>query len=123
MVQVQTMLNVADNSGAHRVQVIKILGNSQPHYAHIGDVVKVAIKESNPTSTSKKGTMSFAVIVRTVKGVQRPNGFKLCFDDNACVLLKEDKETMRGTRIFGSIAREIKEKGFNKIASLAPEVI
>jgi large subunit ribosomal protein L14 len=113
---------VADNTGARIAQVIKILGNSKPHYAHIGDIVKVAIKEATPTAQAKKGTMATAVIVRTVKGVKRENGVKVCFGDNACVLIKEDN-TPKGTRVFGPVAREIKEKGFAKIASLAAEVL
>jgi large subunit ribosomal protein L14 len=122
MIQVQTRMVVADNTGARVCQVIKILGNSKPHYAHIGDIVKVAIKEATPTAQAKKGTMATAVIVRTVKGVKRENGVKVSFGDNACVLIKEDKEP-KGTRVFGPVAREIKEKGFNKIASLATEVL
>ncbi len=122
MIQVQTRMVVADNTGARIAQVIKILGNSKPHYAHIGDIVKVAIKEATPTAQAKKGTMATAVIVRTVKGVKRENGVKVCFGDNACVLIKEDN-TPKGTRVFGPVAREIKEKGFAKIASLAAEVL
>lgn len=124
MIQVQTRMLVADNTGAKIAQVIKILGASKPHYAHIGDVVKVTIKDSTPTATAKKGTMHLAVIVRSVKGIKRQNGVKLSFSDNACILIKDKKDKMpKGTRVFGPIAREVKEKGFNKIASLAAEVI
>jgi large subunit ribosomal protein L14 len=122
MVQIQSMLVVCDNTGAKVAQIIKIPGGYQPHYAVIGQIVKVAIKDSTPTAKNKKGTMATAVIVRTKKGVTRDNGTKLCFSDNACVLVKDDK-TPVGTRVFGPIAREVKEKGFSKIASLAAEVI
>jgi len=122
MVQVQTRMVVTDNSGAKIAQVIKIPGASKPHYAFIGQVVKVAIKEATPDALAKKGTMASAVIVRTVKGIKRKNGVKVCFSDNACVLVKADK-TPVATRVFGPIAREVKEKGFSKIASLAAEVI
>ncbi|GHU50473.1 50S ribosomal protein L14 [Bacilli bacterium] len=122
MVQVQTLLKVADNTGAKEVQIIKILGNSQPHYAYIGSIVKVAVKDATPTAQVKKGQMSLAIIVRTVKGIKRPNGAKLAFSDNACVLLKEDK-TPRGSRIFGPVARELRDFGQLKIVSLAPEVL
>ncbi|GMO15815.1 MAG: 50S ribosomal protein L14 [Mycoplasmoidaceae bacterium] len=122
MVQVQTMLVVADNTGAKTAQIIKIPGAYKPHYAHIGMIVKVAIKDSTPDAKNKKGTMANAVIVRTKKGVCRENGTKLCFSDNACVLVKDDK-TPLGTRVFGPVAREVKECGFQKIASLAAEVL
>ncbi|MDR2821730.1 MAG: 50S ribosomal protein L14 [Mycoplasmataceae bacterium] len=122
MIQVQTMLVVTDNTGARIAQVIKIPGAFKPHYAHIGQIVKVAIKDSTPDAKNRKGTMAKAVIVRTKKGVQRDNGTKLCFSDNACVLVNDDK-TPVGTRVFGPVARELKEKGFNKIASLAAEVL
>lgn len=122
MVQVQTRLIVADNTGAKIAQIIKIPGASKPHYAFLGQIVKVAIKDATPTAQAKKGSMSLAVIVRTRKGVKRANGMKVAFDDNACVLVKEDK-TPKGTRVFGSVAREVKDNGFAKIASLAAEVI
>ncbi|MDE7433833.1 MAG: 50S ribosomal protein L14 [Mycoplasmoidaceae bacterium] len=122
MIQFMTRMNVADNSGARKVGVIKILGNSRQRYATVGDIVKVSVKDAIPESGIKKGQMFLAVIVRTKKGIKRENGNKVCFDDNACVLLKEDK-TPRGTRIFGPIAKELRDKGFNKIISLAPEVL
>ncbi|MDR0752863.1 MAG: 50S ribosomal protein L14 [Mycoplasmataceae bacterium] len=122
MVQVQTMMVVADNTGAKMAQVIKIPGASKPHYAHIGQVVKVVIKEATSDATVKKSAMALAVIVRSKKGVKRDNGFKVSFSDNACVIVKADK-TPVGTRVFGPIAREVKNAGFNKIASLATEVL
>jgi large subunit ribosomal protein L14 len=122
MVQVQTRMVVADNTGAKIAQIIKIPGASKPHYAHIGQIVKVAIKESTPDAKNKKGTMASAVIIRTKKGIKRSNGVKLSFSDNACVLVKPDK-TPVGTRVFGPVARELKEKGFLKITSLASEVL
>jgi len=122
MIQVQTMLKVADNTGAKTAQVIKIPGASKPHYAHIGQIVKVVIKEASPTANAKKATMHLAVIVRTKKGVKRDNGVHLSFNENACVIVKADKNPV-GTRIFGPVARELKEAGFNKIVSLAEEVL
>lgn len=122
MIQFMTRMNVADNSGARKVGVIKILGNSWQKYATVGDIVKVSVKDAIPESGVKKGQMFLAVIVRTKKGIKRENGNKVAFDDNACVLLKEDK-TPRGTRIFGPVAKELRDKGFTKIISLAPEVL
>ncbi|MDR2653996.1 MAG: 50S ribosomal protein L14 [Mycoplasmataceae bacterium] len=122
MIQVQTRMVVADNTGAKTVQVIKIPGASKPHYAHIGQVVKVVVKEASSDATVKKAAMALAVIVRTKKGVKRDNGMKIAFSDNACVIVKADK-TPVGTRVFGPIAREVKNCGFAKIASLATEVI
>ncbi|MDE6476874.1 MAG: 50S ribosomal protein L14 [Mycoplasmoidaceae bacterium] len=122
MIQFMTRMNVADNSGARKVGVIKILGNSRQRYATVGDIVKVSVKDCIPESGVKKGQMFLAVIVRTKKGIKRENGNKVAFDDNACVLLKEDK-TPRGTRIFGPVAKELRDKGFTKIISLAPEVL
>ncbi len=122
MIQVMTRMNVADNSGARKVGVIKILGNSRQRYASVGDIVKVSVKDCIPESGVKKGQMFKAVIVRTKKGVKRENGNKVAFDDNACVIIKDDN-TPRGTRIFGPVAKELRDKGFNKIISLAPEVL
>jgi large subunit ribosomal protein L14 len=122
MVQFMTRMNVADNSGARIVGVIKVLGHSRQRYANVGDVVRVSVKDATSDGTIKKGQMFLAVIVRTKKGVVRNNGNVVKFDDNACVLLKEDN-TPRGTRIFGPVARELRDKGFMKIVSLAPEVI
>ena len=122
MIQFMTRMNVADNSGARRVGAIKVLGNSRQRYANVGDVVRVSVKDAMSDGTVKKGQMFLAVIVRTKKGVVRANGNVVKFDDNACVLIKEDN-TPRGTRIFGPVARELRDKGFMKIVSLAPEVV
>ena len=122
MIQFMTRLNVADNTGARQVGVIKILGNSRQKYATVGDVVKVSVKDASATGNMKKGQMALAVIVRIRKNIKRPNGNYVKFDDNACVLIKEDK-TPRGTRIFGPVARELRDKGFMKIISLAQEVV
>jgi large subunit ribosomal protein L14 len=122
MVQFMTRLNVADNSGAREVGIIRILGNTRQHYANVGDVVKVSVKDCMPEGGVKKGQMFLAVIVRTKKGIKRANGNKVAFDDNACVLIKDDL-TPRGTRIFGPVARELRDKGFMKIVSLASEVL
>ena len=122
MIQFMSRLNVADNTGAREVGVIKILGNSKQHYATVGDVVKVSVKDASPTGNIKKGQMALAVIVRVRKNIKRPNGNYVKFDDNACVLIKEDK-TPRGTRIFGPVARELRDKGFMRIISLAHEVL
>ncbi len=122
MIQFMTRLNVADNTGAKKVGVIKILGNSRQRYATVGDIVKVSIKDATPNGNVKKGQMSLAVIVRVHKNVKRPNGNMVKFDDNACVLIKEDK-LPKGTRIFGPVARELRDKGFMRIISLAQEVL
>ncbi|MDR0739472.1 MAG: 50S ribosomal protein L14 [Mycoplasmataceae bacterium] len=122
MIQFMTRLNVADNSGARQVGVIKVLGNTRQRYATVGDIVKVSVKDCLPEGGVKKGQMFLAVIVRTRKGIKRSNGNKVAFDDNACVLIKEDN-TPRGTRIFGPVARELRDKGFMKIVSLAAEVL
>jgi large subunit ribosomal protein L14 len=122
MIQVQTRLKVADNTGAREVGVIKILGNSRQHYANIGDIVKVSVKDASPTGQAKVHSMHLAVIVRTVKGIRRENGIRICFSENACVLIKDDKMP-KGTRVFGPVTRELKERGYKKIASLAPEVL
>ena len=122
MIQFMSRLNVADNTGAREVGVIKILGNSKQRYATVGDVVKVSVKDATPTGNIKKGQMALAVIVRVHKNIKRPNGNYVKFDDNACVLIKEDK-TPRGTRIFGPVARELRDKGFMRIISLAQEVL
>ena len=122
MLQMQSNLTVADNSGAKRAQVIKVLGGSHRRYAGIGDVVVVAIKEAIPTSTIKEGSVEKAVIVRVAKEYRRPDGTYIRFDDNACVLLNQAGELI-GTRIFGPVARELREKQFMKIVSLAPEVL
>ncbi|MDR3330241.1 MAG: 50S ribosomal protein L14 [Mycoplasmataceae bacterium] len=122
MIQFMTRLNVADNTGARQVGVIKVLGNTRQRYATVGDVVKVSVKDCSPDGGVKKGQMFLAVVVRTRKGIKRENGNRVVFDDNACVIIKEDN-TPRGTRIFGPVARELRDKGFMKIVSLAPEVL
>lgn len=122
MVQHMTRLKVADNTGAKEVGVIKVLGGSKRRYAFIGDVVVVSVKKVTPGSNVTKGQIFKAVVVRSKKGLKRDTGATLKFDENACVIIKDDK-TPRGTRIFGPIARELREKGYNKIVSLAPEVL
>ena len=121
MIQMQTNLNVADNSGAKLVQCIKVIGGSHRRYASIGDVIVVAVKDAIPTSNIKKGSVEKAVIVRISKEYRRPDGTYIRFDDNACVLLNNQGE-VRGTRIFGPVARELREN-YMKIVSLAPEVL
>ena len=122
MLQMQSNLVVADNSGAKLVQCIKVLGGSHRRYAGIGDIVVVAVKEAIPTSTIKEGTVQKAVIVRVSKEYRRPDGTYIRFDDNACVIIDADKNP-KGKRIFGPVARELREKQFMKIVSLAPEVL
>lgn len=122
MIQFMTRMKVADNTGAKEVGVIKILGNSIQRYATVGDIVKVSVKDATPNGSVKKGQMSLAVIVRVHKNIKRPNGMTVKFDDNACVLIKEDKSP-KGTRIFGPVARELRDKGFTRIISLAQEVL
>jgi large subunit ribosomal protein L14 len=122
MIQMQTILNVADNSGAKKVACIKVLGGSKRRYASLGDVIVVAVKESIPNSKVKKGDVMKAVVVRTVKEVRRPDGSYLKFDDNSAVLINNQMEPV-GTRIFGPVARELRAMQFMKIISLAPEVL
>ncbi|MDR0383053.1 MAG: 50S ribosomal protein L14 [Spirochaetaceae bacterium] len=122
MIQAETFLNVADNSGARRVQCIKVLGGSRRRYASIGDIVVVAVKETLPTSSIKKGTVERAVIVRTHKEYRRPDGTYIRFDDNACVIIDANRNP-KGKRIFGPVARELRDKNYMKIVSLAPEVL
>jgi large subunit ribosomal protein L14 len=122
MIQMQTVLDVADNSGARRVQCIKVLGGSKRRYANIGDVIKVSIKEAIPRGRVKKGEVMNAVVVRTRKGVRRPDGSLIRFDGNAAVLLNNKLEPI-GTRIFGPVTRELRNVAFMKIISLAPEVL
>ncbi|WP_416138296.1 50S ribosomal protein L14 [Halomonas sp. HK25] len=123
MIQTQTMLDVADNSGARRVQCIKVLGGSHRRYAHIGDVIKVTVKEAIPRGKVKKGQVLKAVVVRTRSGVRRPDGSLIRFDGNAAVLLNNTNEQPIGTRIFGPVTRELRNEKFMKIISLAPEVL
>ena len=122
MIQMQTMLLAADNSGARRVQCIKVLGGSHRRYAGIGDVIKVSIKEAIPRGKVKKGEVYNAVVVRTRKGVRRPDGSVIRFDSNAAVLLNAQLQPV-GTRIFGPVTRELRSERFMKIISLAPEVL
>ena len=122
MIQMQTILNVADNSGAKRVACIKVLGGSKRRFASLGDVIVVSVKEAIPNSKVKKGDVMRAVIVRTAKEVSRPDGSYLKFDDNSAVLINNQMEPI-GTRIFGPVARELRAKQFMKIISLAPEVL
>jgi large subunit ribosomal protein L14 len=122
MIQQESRMGVADNSGAREVLCIRVLGGTRRRYASIGDKVVVTVKDAAPNGGVKKGTVSKAVIVRTKKAVRRPDGSYIRFDDNACVLLNEGGE-IRGTRIFGPVARELREKDFMKIVSLAPEVL
>jgi large subunit ribosomal protein L14 len=122
MVQVETFLNVADNSGAKRVQCIRVLGGTRRRYAGIGDIIVVAVKDALPTSTIKKGTVEKAVVVRLHKEYRRPDGTYIRFDDNSCVIIDANKNP-KGKRIFGPVARELREKEYMKIVSLAPEVL
>ena len=122
MIQTQTILDVADNSGARRVMCIKVLGGSHRRYARIGDVIRVSIKEAIPRGKVKKGDVALAVVVRTRHGVRRADGSKIRFDSNAAVLLDNKKQPV-GTRIFGPVTRELRGDNFMKIVSLAPEVI
>ncbi|ABE57793.1 MULTISPECIES: 50S ribosomal protein L14 [Chromohalobacter] len=123
MIQTQTMLDVADNSGARRVQCIKVLGGSHRRYARVGDVIKVTVKEAIPRGKVKKGQVLKAVVVRTKSGVRRTDGSLIRFDGNAAVLLHNANEQPIGTRIFGPVTRELRNEKFMKIISLAPEVL
>lgn len=122
MVQQESRLKVADNSGAKEVLCIRVLGGTKKRYASIGDKIIVTVKDAIPAGNIKKGTVTKAVVVRTKKEIRRPDGSYIRFDDNACVLLTATEE-IRGTRIFGPVARELREKQFMKIISLAPEVL
>jgi large subunit ribosomal protein L14 len=122
MIQPRTMLEVADNSGAKKVQCIRVMGGSRKKYATLGDTIIVAVKEAAPDGTVKKGEVARAVVVRTVKEVRRPDGSYIRFDRNAAVLLNPQNNPI-GTRIFGPVARELRDKQYTKIISLAPEVI
>ena len=122
MIQMESNLDVADNSGARRVQCIKVLGGSKRRYAHIGDTIVVSVKEAIPKGRVKKGQVMKAVVVRTAKGVRRPDGSLIRFDRNAAVLINAQGEPV-GTRIFGPVTRELRAKNHMKIVSLAPEVI
>lgn len=122
MIQMQTNLEVADNSGAKRVQCIKVLGGSHRRYASVGDIIVVSVKEAIPRGRVKKGDVRKAVVVRTAKQVRRDDGTAIKFDSNAAVILNNNNEPM-GTRIFGPVVRELRGKNFMKIISLAPEVL
>ena len=122
MIQQETRLRVADNTGAKEVLCIRVMGGSKRRYANIGDIIIASVKDATPGGMVKKGDVVKAVVVRTVKGAHRKDGSYIRFDENAAVILKEDG-TPKGTRIFGPVARELREKGFMKIVSLAPEVL
>ncbi|WP_018703360.1 MULTISPECIES: 50S ribosomal protein L14 [Sporomusaceae] len=122
MIQQQTILNVADNTGAKKVMCIRVLGGSYRRYANIGDIIVASVKDATPGGVVKKGDVVKAVVVRSHKGLRRQDGSYIRFDENAAVVIKEDKSP-RGTRIFGPVARELRDKDFMKIVSLAPEVI
>ena len=122
MIQTQTILEIADNSGARKVMCIKVLGGSKRRYARVGDIIKVAIKDAIPTGRVKKGQVAEAVVVRTKKDIKREDGSSIRIDDNAAVLVNTQKQPI-GTRIFGPVSRELRSKDFMRIISLAPEVI
>ncbi|MDM8142539.1 50S ribosomal protein L14 [Megamonas hypermegale] len=122
MIQQQTMLNVGDNTGAKEIMCIRVMGGSYRKYANIGDIIVAAVKTASPGGVVKKGDVVKAVVVRSKKGLRRADGSYIRFDENAAVIIKDDK-TPRGTRIFGPVARELRDKDFMKIVSLAPEVI
>jgi len=123
MVQQESRLKVADNTGAKEVLVIRVLGGTKKRYASVGDKIVVSVKEATPNGTAKKGQVAKAVVIRTKKEVRRKDGSYIRFDDNACVLIDATSEEMSGTRVFGPVARELREKQFMKIVSLAPEVL
>ena len=122
MIQQETRLKVADNSGAKELLCIRVMGGSMRRYGNIGDIIVATVKDATPGGVVKKGDVVKAVIVRTVKGMRRSDGSYIRFDDNAAVIIKDDKQP-KGTRIFGPVARELREKDFMKIISLAPEVL
>ena len=122
MIQPQSRLRVADNSGAKELMCIRVLGGSQKNSAGIGDIIVASVKQATPGGVVKKGDVVKCVVVRTVRSVRRPDGSYIRFDENACVLIREDKSP-RGTRIFGPVARELRERNFTRIISLAPEVL
>jgi large subunit ribosomal protein L14 len=122
MLQQESRLIVADNSGAKEILVIKVLGGTRRRYANIGDIITVTVKKASPSGVVKKGDVVKAVVVRSVRGIKRKDGSHIKFDDNAAVIIKEDLNP-RGTRIFGPVARELRDKNFMKIVSLAPEVL
>ena len=123
MIQNESRLKVADNSGAREILVIRVQGGSKRRYAHVGDVITATVKSASPQGTVKKGEVVKAVVVRVTKEYGRPDGSYIRFDENAAVLLANDGENPRGTRIFGPVARELRDRNFMKIVSLAPEVL
>ena len=122
MIQQETRLHVADNSGAKELGVIRVLGGTRARYAHVGDIVTASVKDASPTGNIKKKAVVKAVIIRTRAQIRRPDGSTIRFDDNAAVIINDDKNP-KGTRVFGPVPRELRELGFNKIISLAPEVL
>ena len=122
MIQQQTLLKVADNSGAKEIMCIRVLGGSKRKFGNIGDIIVASVKSATPGGVVKKGDVVKAVIVRSVRGLRRADGSYIKFDENAAVIIKDDKQP-RGTRIFGPVARDLRDKEFNKILSLAPEVL
>ncbi|MBQ3114633.1 MAG: 50S ribosomal protein L14 [Clostridia bacterium] len=122
MIQQQTLLKVADNTGAKEIMCIRVLGGSVRYFGNVGDIIVASVKKATPGGVVKKGDVVKAVIVRSVKGVRRPDGSYIKFDENAAVIIRDDKNP-RGTRIFGPVARELRDKEFMKILSLAPEVL
>lgn len=123
MIQMESYLKVADNTGAKEIKCIRVLGGSKRRYAGIGDVIVASVRKAAPASTVKKGEVVRAVIVRTKRGAHRADGTSVRFDENAAVLIREDDKNPRGTRVFGPVARELRDKDYMKILSLAPEVI
>jgi large subunit ribosomal protein L14 len=122
MIQIYSNLDVADNTGARRIRCVQVMGGTRRRYAHVGDIITATVKEALPNSNVKKGDVVKAVVVRTKKDTQRPDGTVIRFDSNAAVLINPNKEP-QGTRIFGPVPRELREKGFMRIVSLAPEVV
>jgi len=123
MVQAESKLNVADNTGAKKVEIIKVLGGYQKRYAQVGEIVTITVKKAIPNGAVKKGEVLHAVVVRTRKEIRRKDGSYVRFDDNAVVIIDKKNKEPKGTRIFGPVARELRAQGFNKIISLAPEVL
>lgn len=123
MVQQESVLNVCDNSGARRLLCIRVLGGTRRRYARPGDIIVASVKDANPAGAVKKKSIVKAVVVRTSNPIRRPDGSSIRFDDNAAVVLAEDNKTPRGTRIFGPVPRELRDKGYSRIISLAPEVL
>ena len=123
MIQHRSMLKVADNSGAKVVQCIRVLGGYKKRYAQIGDIINVAVKSAQPHGAIKKGQVLHAVVVRQRKEIRRPNGIYIRFDENAVVIIEKKNKEIKGTRIFGPVARELRAKGYSKLISLAPEVL